>query len=400
MPLRLALPLLFCAILFTPAASRAAGSSNAVAQNTSMQRLVSETAKPVIQYYQIPGMAIGIIINGQRHVFNYGLASKADGTKIDAQTLFEIGSISKVFAASLVEYEQARGQISLNGTVGDYLPALKTSPIGKVSLLQLGTYTPGGMPLEVPANLKNDSELLDYLKSWHPAYPPGTMRTYSNMSIGLMGFIAARQANAPYAEIVQTRIFPAFGMAHSFMNVPPAQMRHYAQGYRRNGQPIRQVEDILGPEAYGVRATADDMLRLLQANMPSSAQSQEETDWRAAAWATHKAYFQVGNNALVQDLVWEELPLPASLASLQAENSESMGLQPHPAKAITPVLPPRGDVLLNKTGSTNGFAAYTAFIPADGIGIVVLANRNYPNTARIKIAYDILAKLDPARFGN
>ncbi|AWM26917.1 Beta-lactamase [Sinorhizobium fredii CCBAU 25509] len=63
---------------------------------------------------------------------------------------------------------------------------------------------------------------------------------------------------------------------------------------------------------------------------------------------------------------------------------------------LDPPLPPRDDALINKTGSTNGFGAYAAFVPAEHIGIVILANRNYPIPARVKAAYQILTELQRA----
>ena len=58
------------------------------------------------------------------------------------------------------------------------------------------------------------------------------------------------------------------------------------------------------------------------------------------------------------------------------------------------VVPPQQAVWINKTGSTNGFAAYVAFVPAKKIGIVVLANKNVPIAPRVRLAYEILEKLE------
>ena len=148
--------------------------------------------------------------------------------------------------------------------------------------------------------------------------------------------------------------------------------------------------DPLGKEAYGVRSTAGDMLRFLAINMGLV---QTGSGWQRAALATHTGYDRLPHG-MVQDLAWEQLPLPVTLAQLQAANGPGMSQRPNSVAPLTPPLPPQADVLINKTGSTNGFATYVLFIPAQKIALVLLANRNYPVQARIAAAYAILTKLE------
>ncbi len=96
---------------------------------------------------------------------------------------------------------------------------------------------------------------------------------------------------------------------------------------------------------------------------------------------------------MTQGLGWEMYDYPLSLAELQAGNSADMAFKAH---GVTPIAKPvvaKGETLFNKTGSTNGFGAYVAFVPAQSIGIVMLANRNYPNDARVEAAHAILSRL-------
>jgi beta-lactamase class C len=93
-------------------------------------------------------------------VFDYGVASKATKQPVTRDTLFELGSVSKTLTATLASYAQIEGDLSLNDAVSRHLPSLDGTAFGKVTLLNLGTHTPGGLPLQVPDEVHNDAQLM------------------------------------------------------------------------------------------------------------------------------------------------------------------------------------------------------------------------------------------------
>lgn len=369
------------AILLTPALA---------ADEARLKAITDAAIKPIMEKNGIPGLAVGISVDGESYIFTYGAMSKSTGQPVTAETLFELGSISKTFTATLATYAEANGHLSLSGRVKDYLPGMKGTAFGDVTLTHLGAHTAGGFPLQVPDNVKTETQLLAYLKSWKPSYGAGTHRTYANPSIGMLGYITAKAMGQGYDAAMQDTLFPALGLKDTFTVVPQAKLANYAQGYTRNDEPARLSPGILSSEAYGVRSTATDMIRFVNANL-----GLEKLDGniRQAIASTHTGYFAVG--AMTQDLVWEQYARPVALKTLVQSNSGAL-LKTVPVQEIAPPLKPGQDVFVNKTGSTNGFGAYVAFIPQRKLGIVILANKNYPNEDRVTAAVEILTTVDKA----
>lgn len=362
--------------------------SHAANDENRIKSLVDAAIQPVMEKNAIPGMAVGVIADGKSYTFEYGIASKGTGKAVTPSTIFEIGSVSKTFVVTLATYAQANGQLSLLDTVGKYLPALNGTEFGKVPLYHLGTHTPGGFPLQVPDNIKNDAQMMTYLKNWKPAYKVGATRTYANPSIGMLGVITAKAMNKDFTSLMEGTLFPALGLASTYINVPKSKMKDYAQGYTSKDKPARVNKAVLSSEAYGVKTTAPDMIRFMQANMNMI---KLENKLQRAIADTHRGYFKAG--AMTQDLLWEQYSYPVSVNALRLGNSREISSKPVPVEQINPPMEPRSDVWINKTGSTNGFGAYVAFVPEKKIGIVILANKYYPNEERINAAYEVLTKL-------
>ena len=357
----------------------------------NIKTIVDAAIDPIMQEQNIPGMAVALLVNGKPYHFNYGVTSKTSRQAVTDDTLFEIGSVSKTFTATLAGYAQAQGKLAPSEHVSQYLQELQGSAFDNITVLQLGTYSAGGLPLQFPDAFDAQDKMLDYFKQWKPSYPAGTHRQYSNPSLGLFGYVTAKSLGAPFDELMEKTLLPALGLKHTYIHVPPTQMSHYAQGYTQDDKPARVGPGALDAEAYGIKTTGADLLRFVEANLqPESL----EAPLRKAIDLTQSGYYQVGGTT--QGLGWEFYPCPVKLEQLLTGNTSEMAFEAHKITPFKAVQPPQKNVLFNKTGSTRGFGAYVVYAPAKKVGIVMLANKNYPNPVRVKAAYQILSALEGA----
>jgi beta-lactamase class C len=315
------------------------------------------------------------------------VASRETGAVATPHTLFEVGSLSKTFTATLAAYAQALGRLSLQDSPGRTIPALRGTAIDAANLLHLATYTAGGLPLQFPDHVGDEAAALAFYRSFQTAAAPGKQRRYSNPSIGLLGQVTALAMQRDFVGLMQTELFAALGLRRTFIRVPDAHQPSYAWGYDKANRPVRVNPGVFDAQAYGVKSTVGDMLTFIEANLDPS---RLDPATRLAVEATHVGHYRVG--PLVQGLGWEQYPFPVSLGQLQEGNASTMALEPHAARALAPGAR-QVPTLFNKTGSTNGFGAYAAFIPSRRAGLVLLANRNAPIPARIEAAYRVLQEV-------
>ncbi|WNJ82914.1 class C beta-lactamase [Pseudomonas canadensis] len=354
-----------------------------------LRAVVDASVKPLMQQQSIPGLVVGVVKDGKAQYFNYGVASKDAKQPVSENTLFEIGSVSKTFTATLAGYAVASGKLTLTDPASQYLPALRGGKFDHISLLNLGTYTAGGLPLQFPRAADNTQHMISYFQQWKPDFAPGTQRLYSNPSLGLFGYLAAQSLKQPFDQLMEKTLLAKLGLKHTFVTVPKSQMNLYAQGYGKDGQPVRVGPGAMDSEAYGIKTSASDLLHYVEVNMRPATL---DPVLQQAITTTHTGYYTV--EGMTQGLGWEMYPYPIKLDALVEGNSTKMAVEPHPVNWLTPPQAPHADTLVNKTGSTNGFGAYVAYVPSKGMGVVILANKNYPNGERVKVAHAILSALD------
>lgn len=356
---------------------------------TSLDDEVRTAARAVMAEQDLPGLAIGVSAPGLRRLYYFGVADRRSSQPVDAATLFEIGSLSKTYTATLGGYAAATGRLRLDETVAQVRPALAGSAIGQASLLQLATYSAGGLPLQFPDSVTRDDQTTAFYRAFQPPFPAGSRRLYSNPSIGLFGALAAQRLDEPFATALQRHVLTPLGLSHTYLQVPAAAQAHYAWGHGKNDQPLRVNPGAYAEEAYGIKTTAGDLLGFVEANLTPD---RLPAPLAKAIDATQRGYYRSG--PMTQGLGWEAYAYPLAKTRLLAGNTPAMALEPQPVDWQHPPLLASGARLLNKTGSTNGFGAYALFIPERRIGLVILANRNYPNSARIETAWRILQQLD------
>jgi beta-lactamase class C len=254
-------------------------------------------------------------------------------------------------------------------------------------MLHLATYTAGGLPLQLPDEVTDQASLLRFYQNWQPTAAPGLQRQYSNASIGLFGSLMVK---GDYEQAMERHVFQPLRLTRTYITVPPSMMLNYAWGYK-NGQPVRVSPGMLDAEAYGIKSTARDMLTFMQANIDPNRLSAGNAVLRNAIRTAQSRYFKVGS--LYQGLGWEIYDWPVDAETLLSDNDNAVALKPRLATQVNPVGPSQSASWVHKTGATNGFGAYIAFIPEQNSGIVLLANKNYPNPLRIRVAWQILQAL-------
>lgn len=376
--LTLALPFMLSA----PALAQNATIQTEAALQTAVQNEVSQ----LMQQQQIPGMAVAVLWQGKTYFYSFGEADVAAKKAVTPDTLFELGSISKTFAGVIGAMALERGQIALTDPVAKHWPALTAKPWQQINMQHLATYTAGGLPLFVPDSATDKASLLSYLQQWQPEFAPGTQRVYANTSIGLFAHLAVAAGGKGYGEVFQ-QLTSTLKMPNTYLQVPEAAQAQYAWGYNE-GKPVHIGTGVLLDEAGGAKASVRDLATWLQANL----QPEKVTDPLLRAGIAKAQQRYATSKQMYQGLGWEMLDYPVSVATLTAMTAPEF-VAGTAATVLAPPAPAVANSWVHKTGATGGFGAYAAFIPSRQVGIVLLANKRYPNALRVEVAHKVLEKL-------
>lgn len=247
---------------------------------------IEELIKQRVDYQETPGIAVGIFDNGKVTYYAFGVANLETGEPVTSKTVFEIGSVTKTFTTVVTALLSLQGKLKFTDKAQAYLPATMVLPEknGKaITLEHLATARSGlpRMPMnfspEDPANPYIDyrqNDLTGFISHAELAREPGSQYEYSNLGMGLLGFILTQIENKPYGRLVHEHILQPLNMMDTRVS---GQLREQAVATGYSGiQPVKawtwDDQSVL-TGAGGLVSTAEDMMKFLTANLQASSKS-------------------------------------------------------------------------------------------------------------------------------
>jgi serine-type D-Ala-D-Ala carboxypeptidase/endopeptidase len=235
-----------------------------------------------ITFDKIPGFVIGIIYRDSVFIYSYGTTTK-DSLKVpDRETIFEIGGLTKVFTASLVNLLVEEGVMNYDSTLNHYLPEdYQNDKTEKITINDLIIHTSGlpKLPLEfgIKENEPNNpyanytkEDLLDFYKNYLPEEDRFGKYHYSTLNYALLEIAIEFATKESFEEVLREKIFDPLNMKNSCVTIDEIKKGQLTTGYTIAGiaTPIWQFQSFAASE--GVKSSADDLLKFLACNLGQS----------------------------------------------------------------------------------------------------------------------------------
>jgi len=289
-------------------------------------------------------IVIGIIGNGEKNIYGYGSFDSVTGDTVDGSTVFEIGSITKIFTSLVLSDMAEHGEISTEDPISNYLPEGTDIPSRNnvdITLKHLSTHT-SGLPLW-PSNLTEDytvEQMYDFLSGYRLPRISGEYFEYSNIGAGLLGHILSNVSGLESENLFVERICNKLNLDDTKIDIDEEQKSRFAKGHDLNGNPVdhSDVSGFLIRGAGALRSTAEDMLKFLEAQL-----GMVETDLDTAILNTHEVRSDIIPDTFGVGLGW------------MVQNNQTSEVFYH-------------------NGLTEGFCSFIGFDKNRNLGVVVLSN--------------------------
>ncbi len=346
-------------LMITAAGAHTSDGSSAVAlpSDADIRKVLGERVDALAGKEDGIGIVVGVVGPHGRRVISYGHLDRGDPRPLAGDTVFEIGSVGKVFTALLLADMVRRGEVALADPVAKYLPAGVKIPERNghaITLLNLATHTSGlpFMPDEVPvyndpAAKYSDEQLYRFLARYRLTSDPGADWDYSNIGYWLLGQALASRGGMAYEDLLRTRIIvplklKSTAIASASVPLPPRLGARLAVGHNAILQPAPLVTTVsiyaaMPAAGVGQVSTVNDLLTVLAVAMG-----------------------------------YEPSPLASSMALMLSQQRPLGG----DGQALGWVVLGKGDdQLVMHDGATWGSNSYVAWDPRSRVGVVALSNQ-------------------------
>jgi len=314
--------------------------------STALDKEVDNIMQPFIQQPNTVGVSIGVLKDGKIYFYSYGEMEKGSGKQPDANTLFEIGSISKTFTATLLADAVNKGKISLDDKANKYLPdsipALQYGgvPVTVKSLINHSSGIPRmpdnfGPGMVDPYKDYDERQMFSFYKHFTPTRKPGDQYEYSNLAVGTVGVILEHINKSGYENMLVNTICKPLGMNDTRVYLRAQDSARFATGYD-NGQDASPWNFKAFMGAGGIRSTATDMLKYAAAQLGTAPKPLNK-----AIQLTHVSTFKTAQANVA--LAWI-------------------------------ITKPGNDDLFFHNGGTGGYRSYLAINPQKKFAVVMLSN--------------------------
>ena len=315
----------------------------------NVEQIVAQKIQPILPK---GGVAVAVGMNGKTSFYNYGMADNAQNRPVTADSIFNLGSVGKVFATTLLAQAVRQGELSLDDPVAKYVTELQRGgDIRRITLGQLASHT-SGLP-RVPQQYETWHkgrytwpDFVRFLNSWKadPKHEPGQQYLYSNAAMVLLRVALERRFNARFATLMHQRLTGPLGMTSTALPLPRDLLGRAVQGYGPMGRPIGWPGEEGGtfkwPGAGQIYSSPHDMATFLAANLGELSDHRLIENDMALA---QQPVFTVGPR-LKLGLAWQ---------NVSAGNF----------------------TIIDKNGGLSNTSTYIGFAPQRKLGIVRLVNR-------------------------
>lgn len=315
------------------------------AQKPTLPEEVKASIEKRIALGNNPSIVVGMINADGSSYFSFG-SKKLGGEPVNEHSIYEIGSISKTFTATLLADDVLKGEMSLDDPAQKYLPETVHIPTYEGKSITLGnlsdhTSSLPRMPTNFnPADPMNPyadytrDQLFEFLSSYTLTRPIGSEYEYSNLAVGLLGQIVSMKAGTSYEDLMLTKIAKPLHMEETKITLDDNMKKNLAYGYS-GGQEVENWDLPTLAGAGAIRSSAFDLIKYIAAEMNLT-----PTPLHEAMTLTHQPrHNKVGGN---------EIGLNWFIESADDQTVISHG------------------------GATGGYRAFVGF--TDKSGVVVLTN--------------------------